>query len=515
MSWNYTRSEERIRKHLDNMGEITVTKLTREADLHTLLSETNCREIYGAHVYFQVTNLPQLISDGHYSRDDYKRLIQGLHIYQREVSRIVESSSIFNGVRIHFQGAKLHALFYRPIDNSEKIATRAVLLQLVLKDFVTNVFNPAFPYYDDFTVAAGTDLGNAIGTRNGSRADRELLFLGAPANHAAKIISSAGRLRLTQRLYEALPTKLQDLCTEIDADTYQLVWVSKSELDELLADYSIEWDREDSEERVAEDKKAFPLNSIDFSSAEVLINLDSLSIYNNKRVEAASIFGDVSGFTKYIDDAVTEEEQRTALRVFHAIRREMAHVVKDDFEGLRIQFQGDRVQGLFHLPKDDKAAIATEVVNAAVGLQSSMEHTLKAALNPDADTLTLAVGVDMGTTLVTKLGTRAHRDRICIGEPVEEAARCEGRSTGGQIGITKPVYDALSDDLQSHFAWSSSAQCYVANNLTAEKVERAARAEKSYQPYIRSTAAGTMITEQQGLPDARRITPSRSYASQG
>jgi hypothetical protein len=57
----------------------------------------------------------------------------------------------------------LHALFYRPIDNAKKLASRAVLLQLVLKDFVTTVFNPAFPDYDDFTTAGGADLGNAIG----------------------------------------------------------------------------------------------------------------------------------------------------------------------------------------------------------------------------------------------------------------------------------------------------------------------------------------------------------------
>ena len=57
MSWDYERSEKRIREHMDNLGEITVEKLTRKVDLHTLLSETNCREIYGAHIYLQVVNL--------------------------------------------------------------------------------------------------------------------------------------------------------------------------------------------------------------------------------------------------------------------------------------------------------------------------------------------------------------------------------------------------------------------------------------------------------------------------
>ena len=188
MSWNYQRSMDRIRAHLENMGDIEVEKLRREADLEQLLSETTCRDIYGAHVYVQVSNFAHLASDGPYAEDDYKRLIQGVHIYERAVTRIVEG---LGGVLVHFQGPKLHALFYRPIDDGEELATRAVLLQLVLKDFVKSIFNLAFPDCDDFTIAGGTDLGNAIGTMDGINGDRELLFVGAPANHAAKIISTA------------------------------------------------------------------------------------------------------------------------------------------------------------------------------------------------------------------------------------------------------------------------------------------------------------------------------------
>jgi len=132
-----------------------------------------------------VSNFARLASDGLYAEDDYKRLIQCVHIYERAVTRIVEG---FGGVLVHFQGPKLHALFYRPIDDGEQLASRAILLQLVLKDFVKTIFNPSFSDCDDFTIAGGTDLGNAIGTMDGINGDRELLFMGAPANHAAKII---------------------------------------------------------------------------------------------------------------------------------------------------------------------------------------------------------------------------------------------------------------------------------------------------------------------------------------
>src|SRR5712691_605592 len=100
MSWHYQRSYDRIQKHLNDMGEIEVAKLTREADLEQLLSEITCRDIYGAHVYVQVPNFAHLASSGLYAQDDYKRLIQGVHIYQREVTRMVEG---LGGVFVHFQ----------------------------------------------------------------------------------------------------------------------------------------------------------------------------------------------------------------------------------------------------------------------------------------------------------------------------------------------------------------------------------------------------------------------------
>ena len=47
--------------------------------------------------------------------------------------------------------------------------------------------------------------------------------------------------------------------------------------------------------------------------------------------------------------------------MLHAIRREMATVVKTDHGGIRVQYQGDRVPGIFHMPKDDSGErIATD-----------------------------------------------------------------------------------------------------------------------------------------------------------
>lgn len=524
MGWNYDVSVERIGSHLDNMDEIEVQKLRREADLEKLLSETKCREIFGAHVYVDVSNFAKLASDGAYAEDDYKRLIRGIHLYHREVSRIVEKDDMFGGFRVHFQGPKLHALFYRPIDDGEELASRAVLLHLVLKDFVENVFNPAFPDYEPFAIAGGADIGDVIGTKNGSRGDREILFLGSAANRAAKIVSSSGRYRITRDLYDALPDDLQEVCFEIEEDLYRIKPVSQQDLDDLLEARGIGWDRDKSAERVKEDKKKFPLKDISYGSAKKLIDLDSLSIFNNKRVLAASVFADISGFTSYVDGAETEEEQKEALRAFHAIRKELATVVKNDYEGLRVQFQGDRVQALFHLPEDDEEKIVAKAVEAVVGLQSSIEHTIKEVL-PETEDLELAVGVDVGTTLASKLGTRGHRDRVCVGVAVENAADLEERSGGGRIAITSRVYNALPKNLSEHFSYESEARCYVADELTMDKLDLAKRTKdhKAGKAALVATgvtgalvvgasaAAAAQAKKDKEKRNARRVKPSASY----
>ncbi len=78
---------------MDGMGEIEIEDLVREADLDNLLSETKCRGVVGAHVYTYVANLPRMASAYADDEAEYKRFLQAVHLYQRELSRIVEMST--------------------------------------------------------------------------------------------------------------------------------------------------------------------------------------------------------------------------------------------------------------------------------------------------------------------------------------------------------------------------------------------------------------------------------------
>jgi class 3 adenylate cyclase len=509
VSWDLKRSTDRVERDLENLPEIEVKKLERDADLESLLSASVCREIFGSHAYLDISNFSSLTTLGE-DEDSLKLFVRAVHIYQRQLAWIVESK--FDGIRVHFQGPRVHVVFYRPIDDSEALASKAALLMLTVRDFLRYVFNPCFVEFESLTLRAGADIGDVIGTQNGMRGDRELLFLGGPANEAAKVIDSG--LRLTSRLYEALPAALQAFCELIDEDRdiYRLTGVGKDDLDALLEDHDITWDREEAKERVESDIESFALDEIEFASATELIDFDALSIRSNKQVLAASIFADVTGFTAYVASASTADAKEEVLAAFHVIRSEFTRVVTHDTNGIRVQFQGDCLQAILHLPADNTTQIARKAVDLAIWLQSTMESVLRKIV-PGAANLHIAVGVDMGVVVATRLGTRGHRDRIVLGSSVLEAAANEERTTEKQIGISSAIYDELEADVKEHFVWSASSKCYVATSLTVAALERKKEAAKyatSAAVSVISSGSAYRVTREE-VRGGTTVIPPKSY----
>ncbi|MDB5071409.1 MAG: hypothetical protein JWM87_2520 [Candidatus Eremiobacteraeota bacterium] len=506
MGWTKPKSEKRIKDHLDGMGEIEIKPLEREVnDLSDVLSETKCREIPSLHMYGDISNFSDLASgDPSTAPRQYRKLIRATHVYQRVVSGLVEET--FGGVRVHFQGPRLHALFYRPTDEKER-ARKGVLLQLTLADFVEHVFNPGFTDLNDLVIRSGSDIGTVIGTKNGVGGDREMLFVGEAANQAAKIISANETHYLTKTVHDLLSDDLQAECWAV-GDRYRIS-ASKETLDSLLAADGINYDRETLTKLVKDERDAIDLDKIEYSDAYVRINFRTLGVYDNKRVEGATIFADLSGFTAYVAAATTEQEKKKRLRVFAAIRKELAKVAKDDYDGVRVQYQGDRVQVLLHLPKGDTGSIAENAVKIALAMQSSMEVTLKAAL-PEADELSLAIGIDLGWTLASLYGTRGQRDRMCLGEAVDVAAQIEDASAGGETAVSKRMYDALSESTRKLFPKSGSR--YVAKGKLLDDYDRAQESNKYAAPEVYLNLGAASSVSATSTLGSIPVTPSRSHA---
>ena len=509
MSWDEKRSRDRITAHLNSIGSIEIESLAREADLEALLTEARCRRIAGAHAYSEISNFPSIFSTSF--GDTLLESVRALNIWQRQAIAIAEG--VFGGVFVHFQGPRMHVLFYRPYDTREQ-ATRAVLMLLALDDFARTQFNTRFSTLADFRVRSGCDIGTVVGTRNGVNGDRELLFVGDAANWAAKIICGRRRITVTRRVVDALSADIAQYAEEAESGgDSRVVSCTRPELMAMLETHGFGYDAAIHGDAIDKHLDALDLQDVGVSGARTLIDMDSLSVRNNKLVTAASVFGDIDGFTAYVTaaDAESDDDVIEALRVFAAIRKELAFVVKRDHAGLRVQYQGDRTQAFVHLPEDDEKGIAEEAVRIAASMQSSFEVTLKEAL-PAAKPLKLAVGVDIGTTLASKLGTHGQRDRVCIGDPVDGGAAIQQACDGDEVGISSAVWNAIRKSWQKLFDYDAERRFYVAKALRAEKLDLADLAEAFDAKSVHIGRAATALIAPNAFSGSTQVTPSRSWS---
>jgi class 3 adenylate cyclase len=210
---------------------------------------------------------------------------------------------------------------------------------------------------------------------------------------------------------------------------------------------------------------------MEISDALTAIDLDSLTERNSKRTSAVAIYADLDGFTKYVQEAEDNGQIVSLVRRLHMIRHEFHAVIKQDYNGLVLQHQGDRVFAVVHLPAgDNNNKRCRKGLDAAIGIQSSMEHVLKQQI-PDLKELHVAIGLDTGTALLTRLGKKGKREAICLGTGVTKAERLQLRSGGKETRISKAIYDTIADEvLQGEFT-KSGEDVYVANGLTFPKLD--------------------------------------------
>jgi class 3 adenylate cyclase len=463
VAWDYDRSLGRIKQKHAEVADVEVSKLAREMDFDNI-ALNRPKRVHGAHVYVDVPNFPDIV--GKNLEDGCEpELLRRLHLHARELTKVCESD--FDAAKVHFQGPKLHAVVYRPIDDDEAILRCAFALASAARRTVEEICNELFDG-EEWEVAAGIDIGDTVATKNNLRGDRELLFLGRAANMAAKIISEG--ILVTEEAADAAPADLAGFLSPTTAGAFAFDLLD-DELDALIEDQGWGWTMEASRARVEEAMEQCPPDRVKVSKAKDEIDKTTLGLANSKQVTGVSFFADVDGFTAYVDEAAaTDEDLVEAVQAYHVIRSEMRYVAVEDYRALRIQYAGDRMQAITFLPVDDEAAISHKAVEIAAGLHASIKYTLPVVLG-DA-VRPLAIGEALGTALISRLGEHGQPDAVCIGPATEAAVRYQQALKGRETGISRQLRDQLPDDLAAEFKWRAAAGCYVATDLTADKLDR-------------------------------------------
>lgn len=476
MSWNKQKSMERIRRIDRDIPTIEVSRLQRKMNLDNV-TLGKPKVIEGVHVYSAVANEAAHITEPLDPGDQEAALapLRAVHLWQRELGHIV--SKDFDAAKIHFQGTRLHALAYRPVGDVIEMVSRAVALVHAIDITTRRAFNEMLGDEAGFKLASGASFGETLATRSGAAGDSELLFLGNASNQGAKAIKADTRLRVTPEIVGFIYDQLDGIDFADMGDGYYRLSMTQDGVDAVVDKYGLTWSLDKSRKRIEDDLNYTPLDKVGVSKATANIDKDRLSLTSSKLNDAASLFGDVDGFTGMVEAAVTDDEKERMIRRFHVMRAELRHVTVQDFDTLRVQYQGDRVQALRHMPCDDERDRALRAVRLAAAWQSSMEETITATLD-DITGAHLAVGLDVGPTIVSKLGEHGNRDMICLGKPVRRAAKIQGKLDGDEVGISDALRNLLPQRVADLFRWDQSKNAHVVRGLRYNAVVLAEEAEK-------------------------------------
>ena len=190
----------------------------------------------------------------------------------------------------------------------------------------------------------GIDQGRCLAMTTGRAHDRDTLYLGAPANYAAKKAAESNedgiflvdglRARLGSLSFAQSPSGQTILAQDsairaidryrfpnFDAATNRLVAQASNRKDFIFY------------------RPTPPLADLKFSD---------LSASRTARMAMTCLFADIDGFTKFVDEAIRNgsEAIKKAATAIHVIREELNDVLKEDFGGKRVRFIGDCIQGV-------------------------------------------------------------------------------------------------------------------------------------------------------------------------
>jgi class 3 adenylate cyclase len=487
MPWNEANSRKRITAHLqtvpafdEHISLATHRKLLVEARL--LDSKPNSRAfvVEGAHLYGQLLDFEKIVADADNRETEasHRNVLRFLHMHYQIWDSIVDEEG---ADRIDYHGARLHAVVTDPVGDPHNQVERAVALAAKLSDASARI---ADAYGYPARIRFGIDQGRCIAMSTGRGHEKDTLFLGTPANHAAKVAAAGDQPGVFLANGAQIASSLVAKRTVLGD-----VFVEEASI--KLASSRHQFPRIDLVvgKLVADAKRDLgfvfhrprpPLASLKFSE---------LVPSNSARRGMASIFADVSGFTPFVDNAIKQGSNsiKAAATAIHVIREELNDVLKIDFGGKRVRFIGDCIQGVIAEGVDDDAAeTIRESAFCASGMRSSF--SLVQTLLPKTKELDLAIGIEYGTVPLTRLGlTGANSIRCAAGRAVIVSERVQQSLNGGGVRLG-PVASGLADrNVKRHYETASTILEYDAAADLLGSIESPAvaivREDRSARPY--------------------------------
>lgn len=181
--WNKEKAEKRIATRFNEVKTIEIKDYVRDTDLHSL-PRSKAYRVDGVHLYADILNLGEMLQSTEVEGTTcHKRTLRFLNLHQRAVHRILGA---VDAIKVDFHNQRLHAVIAKPYGDEAGRVHRAVAIGQLIIDVLAETGENGDEHIPAAKVRIGIDTGKALAVRNGRRGSTEPLFLGEPANHAAK-----------------------------------------------------------------------------------------------------------------------------------------------------------------------------------------------------------------------------------------------------------------------------------------------------------------------------------------
>ena len=505
--WKKDKAEKRIATRLGEVKTIEIKDYVRDTDLHSLPRGTTYR-VDGVHLYADILNLGDMLQSTETEGTTcHKRALRFLNLHQRAVHRILGA---VDAIKVDFHNQRLHAVIAKPYGDEAGRINRAIAIGQLIIDVLAKTGEDGDEHIPPADVRIGIDSGEALAVRNGRRGSTEPLFLGEPANHAAK--RAGGGTDTGIYLTNAARTAI-DLDEVDDEDANAL-----GETD--VAHCQEEADLPISAEAVVRDWRkdldANPIGAFCFSGHTppfADLDLEVLSPGNSRRNQAISVYADIDGFTAYVAKHIDDDESaKDVVRVLHVLRSEMDAVLTEDFGGRKIRFVGDCVHGVLAegtAQTTDTEASASTAILCAGGLRSSFTTALGCLEDEgvDVDGLGLAIGFDAGPTAITRLGMKGAMIRCAIGRNVLASEHEQMRCAGDETALGSVAYGWCSAAGQAIFGASRLRAGLDYDTALDELADEGDTTAKAARVAKASLAATSLLEPASAAPSAFRFPP--------
>lgn len=461
MSWSRAKSEARIRGFMSTvpLAEVQVTDFAadyarregaRAEDLAkglrsspvVIVSPNRATVVHGVHVYADLMDYEAVLVDA--TRDTEQRHKRALQFLQTHYTGSDGVILAYDAQRVDFHGGRLHAVIVTPVGaaNEARRVERAVDFAKAIMRMVEVTGAKVHGGEFKTRVRVGIDTGTAVAVNSGRSDEQEPLFLGNPANYAAKLatgteegiyLSDRARALLGLRQLGTLP--LQKAAPLRDPELAMGDAALAERVRRTLSDQRIELLAETVRKTV---EPALQYSDFSFHRHEpplATIDYAKLSPSRSIHMEMTSIFADLDGFTKYVQRCVDEGRIQEMVANLHVIRKELGAVLRHDFGGRKVRYIGDALHGILaegsRHETDESKTVATSVMCAGA-LRSSFQ--LCQLMLPGIADLGLAIGIELGATPVSRIGIRGDLAVRCatsraVSQSEMLQSACDGNET--------------------------------------------------------------------------------------